>query len=164
MGLRIIFHVLADFGEADLAFKMITRLDYPSYGNWIARGATSMWEFFQPEGGGVSSLNHHFFGDISSWFIQKVAGIRPNPYCEDVTEVVVAPCFVSQLSFAEAAYAAPDGRVQVRWERIDGGIVLKVSADEALHGQIRLPVGWKFENGLDEKMLTSGEYRCVNCG
>ena len=29
---------------------MITRPDYPSYGNWIARGATTLWELFQPEG------------------------------------------------------------------------------------------------------------------
>ena len=164
VGLRVIFHVLADFGEADLAYKMITRSDYPSYGNWIARGATSMWEFFQPEGGVVNSLNHHFFGDISSWFIQKVAGIRPNPYCEDVAETLIAPCFVGQLSFVEASYVAPDGSVQVRWERSEDGVILKVSADSALHGQIKLPVGWKFENGLGEKDLVSGAYRCVNCG
>ena len=161
VGLRVLFHVLAEFGEADLAFEMITRPDYPSYGNWIARGATSLWECFQPEGGPVNSLNHHFFGDISSWFIQRVAGIRPNPYCEDVAEVLVVPAFVSKLSFAEASYDAPDGRVQVRWERADGGVVLKISAAEGLHGLIRLPVGWKFEDGLSEKVLAGGEYRCV---
>ena len=32
-GARYIFHVLSDFGDADLAFRMITRKDYPSYGD-----------------------------------------------------------------------------------------------------------------------------------
>ncbi len=33
LGGRVIFHVLTRFGYSDLAFKMITREDYPSYGN-----------------------------------------------------------------------------------------------------------------------------------
>ena len=50
LGGRVLFHVLTEFGYSDLAFSMITRPDYPSYGNWIARGATTLWEVFQPEG------------------------------------------------------------------------------------------------------------------
>ena len=38
LGMRVIFDVLADFGYADLAYRMITRTDYPSYGEWVARG------------------------------------------------------------------------------------------------------------------------------
>ena len=41
LGMRVLFHVLSEYGQADLAYEMITRKDYPSYGNWIARGATS---------------------------------------------------------------------------------------------------------------------------
>lgn len=163
IGLRGLFHVLSDFEETDLAFKMITRLDYPSYGNWVARGATSLWEVFQPEDGGawpVYSMNHHFFGDISSWFIQRVAGIRPNPRAEDAQEILVAPGFVDSLSFAEAAYEAPAGKVQVRWEKQGSDVMLKVKVAGELHGCIQLPAGWKFADGLCAKKLASGEYGC----
>lgn len=91
LGGRVIFHVLTDFGRSDLAFNMIVRPDFPSYGNWVARGATSLWEDFQPEGGDVTSHNHHFWGDISSWFIQALAGIRFNPHRRSLLERTFAP-------------------------------------------------------------------------
>ena len=63
LGGRVLFHVLTDFGYSDLAFSMITRPDYPSYGNWIARGATTLWEVFQPEGSDrIGSLKSPLLG------------------------------------------------------------------------------------------------------
>ncbi|MEI4872823.1 hypothetical protein Q8G47_29285, partial [Klebsiella pneumoniae] len=44
LGGRVLFHVLSEFGESDLAYKMIVGPEYPSYGNWIERGATTLWE------------------------------------------------------------------------------------------------------------------------
>ena len=32
LGLRVMFHVLSDYGEAELAYRMITGPSYPSYG------------------------------------------------------------------------------------------------------------------------------------
>ena len=60
LGGRVIYRVLAENGYVDLAYNMIVCPDYPSYGNWIKRGATTLWEGFHPEGGRVLSLNHHF--------------------------------------------------------------------------------------------------------
>ena len=53
LGGRVIYRVLAENGYIDLAYNMIVRPDYPSYGNWIKRGATTLWEGFYPEGGRV---------------------------------------------------------------------------------------------------------------
>lgn len=168
LGLRILFHVLSDYGQADLAFHMITRKDYPSYGNWIARGATSLWEDFLPPEAEVHSQNHHFFGDISSWFIQAVAGIRPNPYLEDADYILVAPHFIQALTHAEAFYKAPSGRITVRWERTDGitdnapgkMITLTIQTTGSLTGSICLPGGWEFTDGFCEKQLHPGIYTC----
>lgn len=110
LGARVIFHVLSAFDRADLAYEMITRPDYPSYGNWIARGATSLWEDFHPEGTPVNSLNHHFFGDISSWFIQSLTGIVLNPEGDDISRLDIAPHFVEALTHAEAFHIAPRER------------------------------------------------------
>ena len=78
LGGRVIFHVLSDFGYSDLAFHMITREDYPSYGNWIKRGATTLWENFLPDG--VSSMNHHFWGDISLIIIKGCTSLSVSIY------------------------------------------------------------------------------------
>lgn len=101
LGGRVLFHVLTQFGRSDLAFQMITRPDFPSYGDWVRRGATTLWENFFPEGEQPSSMNHHFWGDISGWFIQALAGIRVNPKGRSVSEIDLRPSFIPQLSYAE---------------------------------------------------------------
>ena len=44
LGMRALFHVLSDFGYTDLALNMIIKPEFPSYGYWIAHGATTLWE------------------------------------------------------------------------------------------------------------------------
>lgn len=138
LGIRILFHVLAQFGQTELALKMIVGPEYPSYGNWLQHGATSLWEDFRVEGM-TFSRNHHFWGDISSWFIQYLAGIRVNPTCRDINHVDIAPCFVESLDYAEAYHIMPAGKVSSSWRREDGKCILTVEVPEGVHGEIRLP-------------------------
>jgi alpha-L-rhamnosidase len=162
LGARVIFHVLSAFDHADLAYEMITRPDYPSYGNWIARGATSLWEDFQPVGGAVNSLNHHFFGDISSWFIQSIAGIVLNPEGDDCSRLEIRPHFIGSLSHAEASHLAPAGQVQVAWKREGTDVILTVSVPDEMHGLIYAPNGWVLPNELGVVPLTTGDYRLTS--
>ena len=160
LGGRVIYRVLAENGYIDLAYNMIVRPDYPSYGNWVKRGATTLWESFQPDGGRVLSLNHHFWGDISAWFYTYLAGIKINPKGRDVTNVDIAPLFPEKLNSVSAHYNTPNGRISVAWERADeNSVVLKITAAEKLHGKILLPAGFAFEDGTHEAVLKSGEYK-----
>ena len=164
LGSRVIYRVLAENGEVDLAYRMIVRPDYPSYGNWIRRGATTLWETFQPEGGPVDSLNHHFWGDVSAWFYTYLAGIRINPTGRDVARVEVKPLFPNGLDSVRAHHDTPNGRIAVRWERTgEHQLQLHIEAAQALHGCIRLPDGWRFTDGAEEKPLASGSFpvRCA---
>lgn len=160
LGARVLFHVLSDFGCSELAFDMITRLDYPSYGNMIARGATSLWETFYPEGGSPASLNHHFFGDISSWFIQHLAGIRLNPTGRNVHELHLRPAFISQLQHAQAHHHAPDGDIHTAWKRDGNSITFDVDIPASMTGTICLEPEYAFQDGLAFKPLQSGKY-CI---
>ena len=159
LGGRILFHVLSENGEADLAYEMITRPDFPSYGNWIKRGATTLWEDFPVEGGYVHSLNHHFWGDISHWFISAIAGICVNPNADDITYFEVKPNFVEKLQNASAWHDAPCGKISVSWERTgENTVELAIEASKAMHGKIVLPEGYKFADGSTSKILTSGNF------
>lgn len=156
IGGRVLFHVLSDFGYSDLAYQMITRPDYPSYGEWVVRGRTTLREMFYPEDKG--SLNHHMWGDISNWFIRTITGIRYNPRRAGA-EADICPSFVAQLSFADGWHEAPEGNIAVRWERVDGGIRLDVEVPEALSGWICLPEGYCFAGEQAAvKPLKSGSY------
>ena len=159
LGGRVLFHVLADYGEAELAFRMITQTKFPSYGGWIAQGATSLWESFQNLGDVPDSKNHHFWGDIISWFIKNLAGIIVNPYGNDCRHVELRPRFLRSLTHAQAHYDTVAGTVSSAWERkADGRILWKVEAAYGCSGCMRLPERYCFEDGTREKGLQSGVY------
>lgn len=159
LGGRVIYRVLAENGKVDLAYNMIVRPDYPSYGNWVKRGATTLWECFQPEGGRVLSLNHHFWGDVSAWFYTYLAGMRINPTGKDVTNVDIKPLFPEKLDSVSAYHDTPKGRISVDWKRTDvNNITMKIEAAEGLHGKIVLPSGFKFADGSLEKELEASAF------
>ena len=120
LGLHCLFHVLTRFGETELAYHLITKPDYPSYGHWIDLGFTSIPEQFMPDDCLKISFNHHFLGDVSRWFMEAVAGLR----VVDHHTVEIAPHPVAALSYAEAWHDLPSGRVAVRWERLGDQIKL----------------------------------------
>lgn len=138
---------------------MITRPDYPSYGNFVERGLTALPEDFLRTDEFPNSLNHHMFGDISAWFIEYVGGIRVNPYLKDPSEVSVSPVFIEKLNSASAHYETVGGNISVKWERLYSGIRLTVEKDDGVHGEIRLTGGFAFENdGGSVTELKSGVY------
>lgn len=159
LGGRVLFHVLSDFGHSDLAFKMITRDDYPSYGNWLKRGATTLWENFKPDT--VSSMNHHFWGDISAWFIKRIVGIQLNPEKNNVNTLKIKPSFIDALNYASAYHDAPSGRIEVSWKREGQSIVLNVEIPKDCCARAELEPRFCFEDGQRSKSVVSGTYKIV---
>ena len=137
---------------------MIVRSDYPSYGNWIARGATSLWESFQREGVSPGSMNHHFFGDVSGWFIRSLAGIVLNPNYDDVTVVHFRPGIIPSLPYAQAFHIAPAGEIRIRWAWEESYVRLETTVPEGMMGKVILPVGYRLEDGTVEKDISCGTH------
>ena len=163
LGGRVIYRLLAENGEAELAYNMITRPDFPSYGNWIIRGATTLWEEFYPEKGEgdlvrISSHNHHFWGDVSAWFYRYLAGININPTRQDANNINIEPVFIEKLDFVKASYAAKDGTVMVAWKRKGNTVIINTELTGKVYGKIILPDGFAFENNSREKGLQTAEY------
>lgn len=112
LGTRALFHVLSEFGDTELAFEMITKKEYPSYGNLIERGETTLVEHFLPEGV-ITSHNHHFLGDISRWFIENIAGVKI--INSKKAEVNINP--PKSIDYASFSYELPSGEISVSWKR-----------------------------------------------
>ena len=162
LGGRVIFRLLCDNGYEELAFKMITRPDFPSYGNWIARGYTTLCEFFDSEESGkIDSLNHHFWGDVSAWFYRYLAGIDVNPTAKDVDHVNIAPVFVEGVKQVSAEHILPAGRLAVEIKREENSGIIDITCPVSVHGEIRLPNGWRFENNETVVPLASGCYKII---
>ena len=150
LGSRCIFHVLTKYGHADLAYKMITRTDNPSYGELVGLGFTTMPEHmgYDYSNDTNGSLNHHFFCDIKHWFLRTILGLNVNPYCDNPDYVEIKPHFIEGLDFAEGSYNTPNGKINIKWQRENGNISLKVNAEGSAKFIINLPNGYIFEDTL----------------
>ncbi len=147
IGARALFRVLAENGYAQLAYKLITQKDFPSYRYWIDHSATSLWEGFhevredsllRKDGGRMLSLNHHFWGDISAWFYRYILGLRINPDGNDVFAVEIYSCEIPEISYAEGKYENQNGSISVKWRRSDdGSLSIQVLATGKYHYTIK---------------------------
>lgn len=158
IGIRYIYHVLSSMGESELAYKIVTSESRSCYGYWIKNKATALCESFgEFDVAWANSKNHHFFGDISSWFVQSIAGLKPNPNADDISCYEISPSFIGDLTFAKAYHTSVYGKTSVNWERTENGnIKLCVDIPEGIHGKVVLPKGYCFENSKAELDLTSG--------
>lgn len=135
LGMHVLFHVLSEFGQSDLAYEMITKKDYPSYAHLIEQGETTLVESFQPDGTPCGSHNHHFLGDIGRWFITDIAGLN----VVNSERVEIKPSFIKKIDSASAYYYLPCGKVEVSWRREKEEIILAVNCDTGIQCDIRLP-------------------------
>ena len=165
LGARVLFRVLADNGYPDLALELIETPDFPSFAYYLRFGATSLFEsfyeideHFEPISGkhlDILSQNHHFWGDISAFFIEYFAGIKINPDGDDCRKIVIKPFFVEKLNLVSAHREAPYGIIRVTWEKDKTGkIDMDVSVPVGLDVKVFLPNDEKYELAGEDKKFT----------
>jgi len=158
LGIRYLFKTLTDIGESELAYKIVTSTEPTCYGYWIENGATSLWERFKKVDDIKSdnSKNHHFHGNISSWFIQELAGLKPNPHGSDVSYFEISPSFIEKLDFAKAYYDSCFGKVEVEWKRCGEEITLCIIAPKGTKGVVKnkgeIIRKWDCQDGINAKL------------
>lgn len=158
LGARVIFRVLSEFGRTDLAYKMVTDGRMASYAYWINKGSTTLWEEFVSGEDVIPSLNHHFWGDISGWMIEHLAGITVNPECTSPDNFVISPKFIDALDHVTASHNFNKGKLTSSWKRDSGNIILTLDIPEGCKGEIKLERSVKFNDGYRTKKAVSGEY------
>ena len=136
IGLRYIFEVLIRGGYTDLAIKMITRSDAPSYGAMLERGATALCESLE-ENGYQESENHHFFGDIIRIFISHLAGIRINPTLSDKNSLIFEPTLTDTLNYAYSEYDFDIGKAYGGWRRENCSVRFYITIPTGIKGSFR---------------------------
>ncbi|WP_062213085.1 family 78 glycoside hydrolase catalytic domain [Streptomyces sp. NBRC 109706] len=71
---KFLLPVLTEYGYLQLAHDVATRTTYPSWGYWVTRGATTLWEHWREES---RSRGHYFLGTLDDWLFHTLAGLRP---------------------------------------------------------------------------------------
>lgn len=155
IGSRFILPALCDIGETELAYEIISRTEYPSWGYMLKNGATTVWErwngytkehgFEDPE---MNSFNHYSLGSCVEWLYSYVLGIKLFPERE---KVVISPSFGKKLAFARGGTRVKGGKIFVKWRRENNAVILEVKADEGVNYEICVPDGVQsaVKNGND---------------
>jgi alpha-L-rhamnosidase len=175
LGTKYLLHALTDNNRADIAYTVASQTTAPSWGNWIKRGATTLWEDWE----GKSSLNHIMFGDISAWFFGTLAGIRPDLAAPGFKKIIIRPTPVGDLKWARASHDSMRGRIVSDWKREREKFILDVTIPANTTATVFIPAknaadvteggrpldkatGVKFLRAEDDRIalaVESGEYR-----
>lgn len=132
LGGRVLFHVLAENGEVDTAMKILTNPTPPSYNQWLLAGDTALCESFAEYDDGLASHNHHFWGNISAFFMEEICGIKV--YADAVN---IEPHFPADMNSASTAFDSVFGKVSVSWIRENGKIKFDLEYPKGAKGNFR---------------------------
>ncbi|MBS1609080.1 MAG: glycoside hydrolase family 78 protein, partial [Bacteroidetes bacterium] len=127
LGTKAILNALSENGYADLAYKLASRETFPSWGWWIANGATTLYENWPINAGSDISMNHIMFGEIGAWMYKALGGIKPDPSSPGFKNILLHPYFVSGLDHFNASHQSPYGIIKSEWKRNGKKIVYTVT-------------------------------------
>ena len=145
-GARVLFDVLTENGRADLAFKLMTQDDFPSYKKWVDLGLTTLAEkivetypnsFLALNGQRVLSQNHHFWGFISGWFYKTLAGLNVNPDMTDCKKIVLDPKFVEGVGTVNCTYNRFGKTLKIQTVHADGKATVKILENTGFDVEIK---------------------------
>jgi alpha-L-rhamnosidase len=149
LGSKTILNALSENGYSDLAYKVASQETFPSWGWWIVKGATTLYENWPLDAARDVSMNHIMFGEISAWFYKALGGIFPDEAQPGFKNVVLKPNFVSGLKQFEAKHNGPYGTIISSWEKSDGKVLYTVSIPANSTATLYLNAEKILESGKD---------------
>jgi alpha-L-rhamnosidase len=163
LGSKTILNALSENGYADLAYSLASSSQYPSWGYWIAGGATTLYEGWERGKKLNFSLNHIMFGEIGAWMYKALGGIRPDPDHPGFKNILLEPHFVKGLDSFSCYHDGPYGRIESAWIKTAGAIGYRITIPANSTASLTLPAaGQVYEHGrrtANRLHLGSGTYR-----
>jgi alpha-L-rhamnosidase len=122
LGIPILLPTLTDMGRSDLAYRMIQKTTYPSWGYSIEQGATTIWErwnsYSKDKGFGdvkMNSFNHYSLGSCGEWMFRSMLGIETDG--AGFKKIVMKPEIGEGITWAKGHYDSIHGRIGSDWKR-----------------------------------------------
>lgn len=118
--------LLADNGQAELAFDLLLNETCPGWLYQVNCGATTTWERWdalRPDGtvneskmsgDNMVSFNHYSFGSVGEFYYRYILGIQPlEPGYE---KIALRPFIDRRLGGVEGSYRSRAGEIRVAWK------------------------------------------------
>lgn len=135
-GTKYLLEALADTGNINTAYTILTQQTYPSFGDQIKQGATTTWEQWAFKGG-MHSHNHAMFAGIGASFYTRLAGIQPLE--PGYRTIGIRPYIPADLKSVDCSLQTVRGKVACRWQVTENGLEMEVTIPANTRGEIRIP-------------------------
>ncbi len=118
--------LLADHGQAGLAYDLLLNETCPGWLYQVERGATTTWERWdalRPDGtvneskmsgDNMVSFNHYSFGSVGEFYYRYILGIQPLE--PGYAKISLHPFIDSRLGGVEGSYRSRAGEIRSAWE------------------------------------------------
>ena len=111
----MLFEMLSDYGYSDIAWRLISSSEYPSFGYMLANGATTMWERFElKKECGMNSHCHPMYGASTKYLYRSLAGFRVEVPDK---EYELKPAIPSELLYFEMRIPLLCNSIYVKYEK-----------------------------------------------
>jgi alpha-L-rhamnosidase len=144
VGIGHLLPVLTQIGRTDLAYKLLQKRTYPSWGYSIDQGATTIWErwnsYTKADGFGpvnMNSFNHYAYGACVEWLYTDVLGIQPAE--PGYGKILIRARPGGGLTSAKGHYDSLRGRIISEWTIEDGRFRQTVVIPEGTTATICVP-------------------------
>ncbi|MBR5188241.1 MAG: alpha-rhamnosidase, partial [Clostridia bacterium] len=128
---------------------MIAQRTFPGVGEWISRGATTLWECWN--GGG--SHNHHMFSDLSSFMYKYIGGISPDENAPGFSHIILRPAVDGGLTSAHADHESMLGKVSIDWRKENEETIIDFTVPFGAKATLYLPEAYAGKLSENESVI-----------
>ena len=184
LGTPLLCNVLSNFGHNDIAYRLYTQTEYPSWLFPVKQGATTMWERWNSytikEGFGdvgMNSFNHYAYGAIEEWIMSHNLGIQRDENRPGYKHILMQPKIDDTFSFVKGGFRSVYGDIASAWEITPSGTEIEFTIPANTTATFTLPVssmdnlklkkgkkgvsGKSFDDGKAVYELKSGTYKFI---
>jgi alpha-L-rhamnosidase len=142
LGTGYILPMLSKYNHHHLAYEMMNKTEYPSWGYMVKQGATTIWELWNsdtepPEG--MNSRNHFALGCVGEWIWNTLGGINICDEHPGFKRAIIKPQPVGDLKWAKAEYETNYGLLFVDWKMENGRFTLNLTVPPNTTAVVDLP-------------------------
>ena len=126
IGTASISEALSENGADDLAYKLLTNKQYPSWLYSVVNGSSSIWErlnSYTVENGfggnnSMNSFNHYSFGAVAAWMYNFSLGIQRDPTVPAFKSFILQPTPDpnGEITSASGHYDSMYGQIRSAWK------------------------------------------------
>ena len=158
VGIQWLMRGLSKYGRADIAYKIATNRDYPSWGYMIENGATTIWELWNGNTADPSMNSHNhvmLLGDLIIWFYEYLAGIQKDSNSVGFNKLHMQPHSIEGLNHVTASYHSMFGLIKSAWKKDNNSFEWNISIPGNTMANIYIPIEDKKKITENNKNISS---------